>query len=72
MINLDTLVKDVWSESDLVTKKSKALLLINTSHAKQATKNKYVQELERLKTGSAVDQLVVNYSLSGAGLKVIK
>ena len=72
MKDLQSYVQKVWDTSDIEKKKEVIHEMISFSTATQKTKVLTRLKVDKLYSVDQLDQLAVNYSFSGIGLKVIK
>ena len=69
-VDLTAYVQKVWVASDLDSKKTAMLELINASHAKADTKRLFTTKVNMERNPRRLDTLASNYAMSGEGMKV--
>ena len=69
-VDLTAYVQKVWVASDLDSKKTAMLELINASHAKADTKRLFTTKINMERNPRRLDTLASNYAMSGEGMKV--
>lgn len=69
-VDLTAYVQKVWVASDLDSKKTAILELINASHAKADTKRLFTTKVNMERNPRRLDTLASNYAMSGEGMKV--
>ena len=70
MINLQSYVDRVWNAGTIEDKRAIALEMVEASTATKKTKVLTALKIKRASM-TKLDSLVINYSMSGMGLKVI-
>ena len=68
MLNLESFVKKVWTTTGQA-KKDAMVDIINSSHAKKATKTDALFKVAKM-SDKQLDKFAVNFMMSGEGMKV--
>jgi len=71
MLDTKDLAKEIWLVDDLEVKKNLAFKMIDKLHAKNITKEKFRNDINKCRSKNKIDKLVADLTLIGYDMKVL-